>query len=380
VSDPRPLATAQIDHTALAHNVSVVRSATDDTPIMAVVKADAYGHGELEISRSLLASGVRELGVCTVAEALRLRRGGITAPVLSWLNTIDADLVGAVQADVQVAVASPTMVSALVDAAGAAGRTAVVTVKFDSGLFRNGITADEWPEVLADLVRGERAGALRLHGMMTHFACADQPGDPSIERQAAEFAAAVARAREAGLDPQVLHAANSAATLTRPDLHLDMVRPGIALYGISPMPEVDDFDLRPVMRLSGRLVRVKKARAGERVSYGHTWTVPEDTVLGVVPLGYADGVRRGLSGRFHVRVAGADRPAVGRVCMDQFVVDLGADTTAAEGDEVVLFGDPRRGEPAAQRWADLLDTIGYEMVTGIGSRVTRRHTGGIDGR
>lgn len=366
------LATATIDLDAISHNVAVVQERAAGAPIMAVVKADGYGHGAVPVAQAMLAAGVRELGVCTLDEALELRAAGITAPILAWLHSAESDYAPALAAGIELAVPTPAHLTAIAAAGQSSGVPAVISIKLDTGLNRNGVTVEEWPGLLAGLVRAEAAGVVRVRGMFTHFACSDEPGNMTTDVQAELLRTMVAEARAAGLDIEVVHAANSAAALTRPDLVFDMVRPGIALYGLSPIPEAGDFGLRPVMRLSGRLVRLKRVAAGESVSYGHTWTAPQDTVVGVVPLGYADGVSRVLSGRFEVLVGGTVRPAVGRVCMDQFVVDLGADTTVAEGDEVVLFGDPRRGEPSAQDWADTLGTIHYEVVTGVKGRVRRR--------
>ncbi|GAA4807685.1 alanine racemase [Tomitella cavernea] len=373
---PRPQALATIDHDALAHNVGVIRECAGDTPVMAVVKADGYGHGAAEVARTMLAEGVRELGVCTLSEALGLRAAGITAPILSWLHAHDADFAPAIAAGVELAVSTRRHLAAVVDGARRAGAPAVLTIKVDTGLNRNGVNVDDWPGLLEAATAAQRAGDVRLRGIFTHFARADEPDHPVIDIQAARLKEMVDQACAAGLEPEVVHAANSAATLTRPDLRFDMVRPGIALYGLSPMPEVSDFGLRPVMRLSGRFVNVKTVREGEGVSYGHTWTAPHDTTVGVLPLGYADGIPRTLSGRFDVAVGGERRPAVGRVCMDQFVVDLGLGSGVEVGDEAVIFGDPRRGEPHAQEWADALGTIHYEVVTGVKGRVQRRYVGG----
>ncbi len=375
-SSPPPQALAAIDLDALAHNVGVIRERAGDSPVMAVVKADGYGHGAVPVARTMLAAGVRELGVCTLDEALALRGAGITAPILSWLHTPDACFGPALEAGVQLAVSTLPHLEAVAAAARTAGTRAELTIKVDTGLNRNGVNAEDWPALLEAAVAAQRAGDVHVRGIFTHFARADEPDHPVIDTQARRLRVMVGEARAAGLDPEVVHAANSAATLTRPDLRFDMVRPGIALYGLSPMPEVSDFGLRPVMRLSGRFINVKTVRAGEGVSYGHTWTAPHDTVVGVLPLGYADGVPRTLSGRFDVTVDGERRPSVGRVCMDQFVVDLGPGSPVRIGDEAVIFGDPRRGEPHAQEWAEKLGTIHYEVVTGVKGRVQRRYTGG----
>lgn len=376
-ADQQALATIDLD--AIAHNVRVIRERAAGAPIMGVVKANGYGHGAVRVAKAMLAAGVRELGVCTLDEALELRAAGITAPVLSWLHPATADFGPALAAGVELAVPTLGHLPAIVAAARAGGAPAVITIKVDTGLNRNGITEEEWAELLPALVLAQAQGTVRVRGMFTHFAHADEPDHPVIDLQAERLRKMAAEARAAGLPLEVVHAANSAASLTRPDLAFDMVRPGIALYGLSPMPAVGDFGLRPVMRVAGRLVRVKSVAAGEGVSYGHTWVAARDTVVGVVPLGYADGVPRVLSGRFDVLVGGELRPAVGRVCMDQFLVDLGPDTTAVAGDEAVLFGDPGRGEPHVQRWADDIGTIHYEVVTGIKGRVQRHYIGGDSG-
>ncbi|MDG3008983.1 alanine racemase [Rhodococcus sp. D2-41] len=366
-------ASATIDLGALAHNVQVLREHAGDTAVMAVVKADGYGHGAVQVAQTVLTAGARELGVTTLTEALQLRAAGITAPILSWLHTPDADFAAAIGADVEIGISSMPTLAAVVEAAQQAGRRAAVTVKVDTGLNRNGVTADEWPALRTALTVAEREGTVRVRGMFTHFAHADEPNHPFIDVQARRFREAVDSARSAGLDIEVTHAANSAATLTRPDLRFDMVRPGIALYGLSPMPELGDFGLRPVMTLTARVVKVKKVAAGEGVSYGHTWTAPRDTTVCVLPVGYADGVFRSLSNRFEVLVGGRRCPSVGRVCMDQLVVDLGPDADVREGDTAVLFGDGATGAPVAQDWASTLDTIHYEIVTAVRGRVQRRY-------
>jgi alanine racemase len=211
----------------------------------------------------------------------------------------------------------------------------------------------------------------------SHLAYADAPGHPTVRRQAEAFSAAVAAAESAGLRPEVRHLANSAATLTAPDLHLDLVRPGIAVYGISPVPDLGgppDFGLRPAMTLTGRLVLVKRVPAGSGVSYGHEYVTDRETTLGLVPLGYADGIPRHAGNAGPVLAAGRRRTLAGRVCMDQVVLDLGDDAAAA-GDEVVLFGPGDDGAPTAQDWADAAGTIAYEIVTRVGPRVPRTYTG-----
>lgn len=366
--------TAVIDLDAVAHNVSILRGFAGDASTMVVVKADGYNHGALAVARAAVAAGATELGVTTVGEAVALRRGGITAPILSWLHRPDTDFAPAVTEGVEIGISSASQLAGVVDAARRSNRTAVVTLKVDTGLNRNGIAAGELDSVLADLGRAISDEAVVLRGMFSHLACADVPDHPANDRQAHNLREAVVRARSAGVRPEHVHLANSAAALTRPDLRFDMIRPGIAAYGLSPIPELGQFGLKPVMTVSAEVALVKKVAAGDSVSYGHTWTAGEDTVVGLIPMGYADGVVRILSGRFEVSINGRRFPSVGRVCMDQFMVDLGPDGGGvAEGDPAVLFGSGAHGEPVAQDWADLLDTIHYEVVTGIGGRARRRY-------
>ncbi|MFZ2174201.1 MAG: alanine racemase [Rhodococcus sp. (in: high G+C Gram-positive bacteria)] len=374
---PAPQAEAVIDLDAIAHNVRVLRDSAGDAAVMAVVKADAYNHGAVPVARAALAAGAAELGVTTVSEALELRRAGIEAPILAWLHTVDADYLPAIAAGIDLGVSSARHLAAVVAAAREAGITASVTLKVDTGLNRNGIARDEFEQVLVDLARAQADEAVRLRGMFSHLAHADEPHHDVIDIQRERLAAAVADAKRQGLVPDVVHLSNSAATLTRPDLRFDMVRPGIAIYGLSPVPELGRFGLRPAMTLRTRVALVKKVAAGEGVSYGHRWVAPHDTTVALLPFGYADGLPRALSGRFEVQLGGDRRPGIGRVCMDQVVVDLGPDGAGVqEGDIAVFFGSGDLGEPIAQDWADQLDTIHYEVVTGVRGRTVRSYVGG----
>jgi len=364
-----------VDLDAIAHNVRVLRDHAGAAALMAVVKADAYNHGAVQVARAALAAGARELGVTTIPEALRLREAGIGAPILSWLHTEDTDYAAGVAAEVEIGVSSTAQLLAVAASARTLGRTAVVTLKVDTGLNRNGIAEDELPTALATLSDLVAERTVRLRGMFSHLAHADEPKHAFLDEQRERFVAAVATASARGLRPEVAHLANSAATMTRPDLHFDMVRPGIALYGLSPVPELGDFGLRPAMTFQASVALVKRVAAGEGVSYGHQWTAPHETTVALVPAGYADGVFRPLSGHFDVWVGGARHPAVGRVCMDQFVVDLGANESGVTaGDTAVLFG-AGPGVPTAQEWADRLGTIHYEVVCSPRGRVGRRHIG-----
>ncbi|GAA5081265.1 alanine racemase [Nocardia iowensis] len=365
-----------VDLAAIAHNVRILREHAGDAAVMAVVKADGYNHGAVEVGKAALAAGAAELGVTTIPEAVLLREAGITAPILTWLNNSDADYAAALTADIEIGVSSLAQLRAVEAAARSTGRTATISLKVDTGLHRNGLTPIEYPQALAALRTLVDEQAVRFRAIFSHLACADEPEHPTNDVQRARFLEAIATAKEHGLEPELVHLSNSPATLTRPDLAFDMVRPGIAVYGLTPVPDIDDFGLRPAMTFQARVALVKQVAAGEGVSYGHTWIAPHDTTVALIPAGYADGVFRSLSGRFDVWLGGARRPNVGRVCMDQFVVDLGdnaADVRA--GDPAILFGSGP-DEPRAQDWADRLDTIHYEVVCSPRGRAVRRYVGG----
>jgi alanine racemase len=371
-STDRPRAEAHVDLAAIRHNVGLLAAsaARSGAATMVVVKAEGYGHGAVEVAGAALAAGASWLGVCTMDEALRLRGAGITAPILSWLDLPVDDVTPAVAADVDLSVASVRQLATVRAAAARAGRTARIHLKIDTGLSRNGCAAREWPELVDAAAKAAADGAVDVVAVWSHLAHADAPRHPTLDRQAARLNAAHQRATEAGLRP-IRHLANSAATMTRPDLHLDLVRPGIAVYGLDPVgPPPSEFGLRPAMTFRTRVALVKRVPAGEGVSYGHEWTTPKETTLALLPVGYADGVPRRLGSRpsgvggMRVLLAGRLRPVVGRVCMDQIMVDCG-DDEVAEGAEAVLFGPGERGEPTAQDWADALGTIHYEIVTGL---------------
>ncbi len=369
-----PRAEAIVDLDALRHNVTLLaeRAATSGAATMAVVKADGYGHGALPVARAALEAGAGWLGSCSLAEAVALRGAGITAPILSWLEVAGEDFVPAIAANVDVTASSIRELGHILGAGGMAGRAPRVHLKIDTGLSRNGCPAPEWPELVEVAAKAQADGHAEIVAIWSHLACADEPGHPSIDLQAARFQQAYEETVAAGLRP-LRHLANSAATLSRPDLHFDLVRVGIAMYGLNPLPYQED--LHPVMTFRSSVALTKRVAAGESVSYGQTWTASRDTNLALVPVGYADGVPRLLSGRFDVWLAGCRRPVVGRVCMDQLVVDCGDDLVPV-GEEVVLFGDGARGEPTATEWADTLGTIDYEIVTGMyRPRVTRTYRG-----
>jgi alanine racemase len=373
-----PRTEAVVDLAAIRANVAVLASSTA-AEVMAVVKADGYGHGLVPSARAALAGGATWLGVALLDEAAALRAAGIVAPVLAWLWTPhEADLLsGAIAQHVDIGVSSRSALDAVRAAARTAGTTARIHLKIDTGLSRNGVPATGWAEVVDAAARAQAAGEVHVVGIWSHFVWADQPEHPTNARQIAAFVAALEVAARAGIDPEVRHLANSAATLSLPAAHFDLVRPGVAIYGLSPIPERGDFGLVPAMTLRAEIALVKAVAAGEGVSYGHAYVTQHDTTLALVPLGYADGVPRAATNIGPLSINGDRFTVSGRVCMDQFVVDVGAAGVQA-GELAVLFGPGRDGEPLAQDWADALDTIHYEIVTRIGARVPRTYVGAGD--
>ena len=361
-------AEARVDLNRIRDNVTTLRAGTS-AEVMAVVKADGYGHGILPSARAALAGGAAWLGTATFEEALTLRAAGIDTPVLAWLWTVAEydGLRDAVAAAVDISVNSIRQLRLVGAAARETGTTARVQLKADTGLSRNGAYDAVW----ADLVReaGETEG-VEATGVWSHLACADEPGHPSVERQITRYREALAHAEAAGLPVRWRHLGNSAAALTLPQTHFDLVRAGIGIYGLSPVD--GDHGLVPAMTLRATLANVKRVRAGEGVSYGHTYTTDRETTLALVPLGYGDGVPRHASNTAPVAVNGRQFRISGRVCMDQFVVDVG-DLDVGDDDEAVLFGPGTSGEPRAHDWAEALDTIHYEIVTRIGARVPRTY-------
>ncbi|MGA4840149.1 alanine racemase [Streptomyces sp. G45] len=368
-----PRVRAEIDLAALRANVRTLRAHAPGAAFMAVVKADGYGHGMVPSARAALDAGATWVGTATPEEALALRAAGVGGRVMCWLWTPGGPWREAIEADVDVSVSGMWALREALAAARAAGRTARVQLKADTGLGRNGCMPADWPELIAAALRAEAEGLLSVTGLWSHFACADEPGHPSIAAQLGVFRDMVAYAEDQGIRPEVRHIANSPAALTLPEAHFDLVRPGIAMYGVSPSPEIgvpQDFGLRPVMTVAASLAHVKHAPAGHGVSYGHHYTTPGETTLGLVPAGYGDGIPRHASGAGPVLVDGKWRTAAGRIAMDQFVVDLGGDEPPV-GSEAILFGPGDRGEPTADDWARVAGTIAYEIVTRIGARVPR---------
>ncbi len=369
----------RVDLEAIADNVASLKEHAGRAEVMAVVKADAYGHGLLPSARAALRGGATWLGVAQLAEALALREGGVGAPVLSWLHVPGMDFRPALRAGVDLGVPAVWALEEIATAARETGITARVQLKADTGLGRNGAYGSDWDTLVDRARRLEATGALTVTGLFTHFAYADAPDHPTVRHQQEVFAEAVRLAERAGCRPEVRHMSNSAATLTTPQAAWDMVRPGLSVYGLSPVPDLGDpahFGLIPAMTLGCDLAMVKRVPAGQGVSYGHTYTTARETTLANVPMGYGDGIPRHASNVGPVSIGGTRHTISGRVCMDQFVVDVGPDQVVRAGDELVLFGPGTHGEPTAEDWARAVGTISYEIVTRVGARVPRLYRGG----
>ena len=365
---------ALVDLDAIRSNVELLRAGTP-ADLMAVVKADGYGHGLVPSARAALAGGATWLGVAFLEEALALRAAGIQAPILSWLATPGEDLAQAVAAGIDLSASAPWSIAELVRAARTADRPARVHLKIDTGLSRGGAAAADWPELVTAAAKAAAGGEVEIVGMWSHFAYADVPDHPTVRGQVANFRAALAEAERLGVTPQLRHLANSAATLTSPDAHFDLVRPGIAVYGLTPVPP-HQHGLVPAMTLRTHVALAKRIPAGAGVSYGHEYHAERETTVALIPLGYADGVPRAGGNALPVQLGGRRLRVAGRVCMDQFVLDVG-DGPVSAGDEVVLFGPGTGGEPTAQEWADILGTISYEVVSRVGARVPRAYRGDL---
>jgi alanine racemase len=339
---------------------------------MAVVKADAYGHGLVPVAATVRAAGADWLGVALPSEALALRAAGDTGPLLCWLAVPGDPWGECIAAGIDVSAYDDRMLGEIVAAARASAVPARVHLKVDTGLSRGG-AMPPWDGFFAQAKRAESEGVIEVVGLWSHFAYADEPKHPTVVSQIAAFESAVEVARRIGLRPTLRHLANSAATLALPHTHYDLVRPGIAVYGVSPGASVGtetELGLRPVMTLKSRFVTVKSLPVGSGVSYGHQYVTARDTTVGLIPLGYADGIPRAATNVGPVLAAGQVRTIAGRVCMDQVVVDLDS-APAQAGDEVVFFGDSAHGHPTATDWATRTGTIAYEIVTRIGPRVPR---------
>ncbi|RNL80966.1 alanine racemase [Nocardioides marmorisolisilvae] len=371
-----------VDLGAIRRNVEklcdAVAAGSDGPAVMVVVKADGYGHGLFGSARAARAGGATWLGVADRDEALDLREEGDTGRMLAWLGMPGEDYGPLIEADVDVAAYSTQQLEEIVEGATATGKVARVHLKVDTGLSRGGAPLSTWKGLVDAAAKAEKAGHVKVAGIWSHFACSDEPEHASNDLQEEAFEAALEVADKAGLEPEVRHLANSAAALLRPSSWYDLVRFGIAAYGLSPAPHVtniDHLELEPAMTVHAKAALTKDLAIGDAVSYGHTFTAERPMRVALVPLGYGDGIPRHASSLGPVQIRGHRGRILGRVCMDQFVAEAPRGTVA--GDEVVLFGPGTNGEPTAQEWAEACGTISYEIVTRMGgsaNRVAKRWT------
>ena len=362
-----------IDLDAIAFNLDVMRKGTSGAMVCGVVKANAYGHGMLEVARKLEAAGVDYLGVADVTEALELRRAGIVSPILAWLHDPHEMFVEAVNEGIELGLANEDHLTRVAAAAEITGRLARVHLKVDTGLNRNGASAAEWESVLR-LARGLVAeGFIQVVGIFSHLSSTGESEDLA---QIARFEAAVEQAREFGIKFELRHLTASDGSLNYPQAHYEMVRVGVALYGLSPFTDhhSKEYGLRPAMTATAYVTQVKRVPAGEGVSYGYMHRTTSETTLALIPVGYAEGLPRNASGKASVSIHGKTYPISSRIAMDQFVIDVGDDDVNA-GDLVTIFGDPAAGVPSADDLATAADTINYEIVTRMGGRFKRTFLG-----
>ncbi|UOE42588.1 alanine racemase [Agromyces larvae] len=373
MSATRPLREAIVDLDAIAANIRTIAARVAPAEVIAVVKANAYGHGAVPVARAALAGGAARLGVADLDEAHELRAAGIDAPILAWLHDPGADFASAVDRGIELGISNPAQLEHAAAATG--GTPARVHLKIDTGLSRNGVAPEEWPAVVTRAADLESQGRLAVVGVFSHFANTSRESDAA---QLAAFERALAAADAAGLRPALRHIASSEQALRDPSSRYDAVRIGIGMYGLTPFGDGttgSDLGLVPAMTLRARVAAVRRVPGDTGVSYGHLWRSDGATTLALVPLGYADGMPRHATGAgAEVLIGGRRRPIVGRVAMDQVVVDAG-DLAVDVGDEVVVFGDPTTGAPTADELAEAAGTIGYEIVTRIGPRVSRSYTG-----
>jgi alanine racemase len=364
-------ARADVDLSAVAHNVEALRNAVAPALLCAVVKADGYGHGAIAVSEAAISAGADWLAVALVEEGAVLRKAGIQAPILLLSQPRLADLAAVVRYDLRVCVHSTMAAELLAVAARDQGTVARVHLKVDTGMHRVGVAPEDALAVAREI---ERRPELELEGVFTHCAVADEPDNPFTDVQLDRFEMVLDQLADAGISPALRHAANSATAIVHPRGRYDLVRAGISVYGIAPAPGLaSELDLRPALTLRAEVSMVKRVPAGEGISYGLRHRTERETTIATVPIGYADGVPRrlGLVGGA-VLVGGTRRPMLGVVTMDQLMIDCGDDHVEV-GDEVVLIGRQGDDEVTAEEWAGLLDTIAYEIVCGIGPRVPRHY-------
>lgn len=376
-------ARAIIDLSALEKNLQQLRKYDPNVQAMAIVKANAYGHGGGQIALAALEFGIKWFGVAQLAEAMQLRQALKDFPqarIFTWIFSPDADLEAAIKADLDIAVSNPQTLLAIASAARAAGKKACIHLAVDTGMGREGALPEKLAPLLSAAALASEEGAVEVSGIWSHLARGDEAGagEEATARQLATFQQACELACQRGFTQLVRHLSASSGLLWHPQAHFDLARYGIAMYGLTPNPAratTASLSLTPIMRVEADLISVKKLPAGHPVSYGGTWVAPRDTYIGIVPLGYADGIDRHASGKIWVAANGQKYPQVGRICMDQFMVDLGSGEEGkpplAPGATVRVWGDGSQGEPTADDWAKAAETINYTIVTGLNPRVPR---------
>jgi len=366
-------ASAEINLSAIADNLKLIKNKTN-SQVLAVVKADAYGHGLLPVARAAQDAGADWLGTALLEEAITLRNGGITKPIIAWLTPMGEDFKAALLANIDLSISSIELLNEIVLAGKSVNKVPNIHIEVDTGMSRGGV-GDDWDNFVIQVVNSLKANQIKVIGIWSHFARADEPDEGMNKEQLDVFEDRIKSADAAGIKAEFIHIANSAASLTNKAAHKSILRWGIGLYGLSPevekMGDSASLGLKGAMKLKAKLHLVKAVKAGVSVGYGGTAVTKSDTKLGVVTLGYADGVPRNANNLAGVFVAGKRAPLIGRVSMDQFVVDLGISSLAKTGDEVIVFGDGGGGEYTIDEWAKASSTINYEIVTRIGPRVPR---------
>ena len=366
-------ASVEINLSAITQNFKSIKSRTT-ADVLAVVKADAYGHGLIPVSKALEEAGADWFGTALLEEALNLRKAGILKPIISWLTPLGEDFKSAIDLDIDLGIPSIDLLDEVIKTASLTGKTARIHLEIDTGMSRGGVLS-EWDQLIKSVLAGVNLKQLKVIGIWSHFARADEPDELMNQEQLSLFEEKVNQAKAAGIDAQFIHIANSAALFTNKSSHKNIIRSGIALFGLSPdiktIGDSSSLGLKPAMKLKAKLNLVKEVKSGSSVGYGGTAVLKSDTKLGVVALGYADGIPRSTNNLAGVFVDKKRAPIIGRVSMDQFVVDLGITSTAKTGDEVIVFGDGSNGEYTVDEWAKAANTINYEIITRIGPRVPR---------
>ena len=372
-----------IDLGAIRENIKYLM-AKSGKPALAVVKADGYGHGLLPVAKSALSAGASWLGVALLEEAKALRQGGINAPIIAWLTPITDDFASAISEDIDIAIPSLAHLEAITSAAKSLGKCARVHLEVDTGMSRGG-ALNEWSELVSSAKAYQDSRLIKVIGIWSHFARADEAGHEFNNKQLENFKSAVAEAKSVGITPEVIHLSNSAAAINDADSHFDLLRLGIAIYGLSPdfshMGSSEKLNLKPAMSIRARIHLVKDIPAGSQVGYGGSAITKVDTKIGVIAMGYSDGIPRNANSEAGVLVGNKRAPIIGRVSMDQFVVDLGRDSSAKAGDWAYIIGSnpsdsyTSASSYTADSWASASATINYEIVTRIAARVKRIYQG-----